>query len=552
MNGAEGRAVPGRRLPRPVFHRWLRPAITHHPYVGILGVLLGAVIATLTTRITSLGLADIRGAIHAGYDEAAWITTTYTVAQMLVAPLCPFLGAVFGPRRILLPASAAFGVAMVLLPLTGSLTGVLVFQAIAGLASGTFVPLTIGFILRNLPARFIVYGIAVYAMNIELSLNVAASLEGWFSEHWGWQWIFWDTAVLAPLMFVCVHLGIPKEPVKRDLLSGADWWGMAYASLGFGLLYAALDQGNRLDWLNSGVINGLLLGGALLVGAFLVQELSCAKPWFDFSVIFRGNIPLLCLLLVMMRLAMLSTAYLIPQYLIAVHNFRPLEVGDALLWIAMPQVLLAPLIGTLLRHVDPRLTLGAGFAAVGLACWMASHLTADWVGETFLPSQILQAFGQSFAMTSLIFFNVRNLNPAHILTLGALLQTSRLLGGELGAAFVQTFLRVREQFHSFTLGLHVPAGDPAVTRRLAGTAARLLGQSVGEPEAAERAAALLARTVRGQAYVLATIDGFVVIGWLIVVGLLLIALLRPAPAPVAAAVSSPPPDHAAAATRSSG
>lgn len=537
------------RLPRPVFHRWLRPAVTRHPYVGILGVLLGAVIATLTTRITSLGLADIRGAIHAGYDEAAWITTTYTVAQMLVAPVCPFLGAVFGPRRILLPASAVYGVAMLLLPLTGDLTGVLVFQAVAGLASGTFVPLTIGFIVRNLPAGLIVYGIAIYAMNIELSLNVAASLEGWFSEHWGWHWIFWDTAVLAPLMFACVYLGIPREPVKRELLHGADWWGMACASLGFGLVYAALDQGNRLDWLNSGTVNGLLMGGAVLVGAFLVQERTSPRPWFNFTTIFRGNVPLLCLLLVMMRLVMLSSAYLIPQYLITVHNFRPLEVGDALLWIALPQFLLAPLIGTLLRHVDPRLTLGAGFAAVGAACWLASHLTADWVSGDFLPSQILQAFGQSFAMTSLIFFNIRNLNPAYILSLGALLQVSRLLGGELGTAFVQTFVRVREQVHSFTLGLNVPAGDPDVVRRLAGTAARVAGQSVGGPEAAERAVALLARTVRSQAYVLATIDGFVVIGWLLVVGLLFIALLRPAPVPAEVA-ASPPPAGAAPASPS--
>ena len=41
---------------------------------------------------------------------------------------------------------------------------------------------------------------------------------------------------------------------------------------GFGLIYAGLDQGNRLDWLNSGVVTGLLLGGALLVVAFIVRE----------------------------------------------------------------------------------------------------------------------------------------------------------------------------------------------------------------------------------------------------------------------------------------
>lgn len=522
-----GAPVPALRHPR--FRLHLGPAITHHPFIGIFGVLLGAVISTLTARITAFGLADIRGAIGAGYDEGAWITTAYTVAQMVVAPACAFLGAVFGPRRVLLISAATYGLAVTALPLTGTLSGVLACQVIAGLSSGTFVPLTIGFIVRNLPPQFLVYGIAVYAMNVELSLNVSASIEGWVSENLSWHWIFWDTALLAPLMWLCVYFGMPVERTKRDLLKGADWWGIAYASIGFALVYAALDQGNRLDWLNSGLITGLLLAGLLLIAAFVAQELSCTKPWINFRALVLGNIPLLCLLLVMLRLVMLSTAYIIPQYLITVHNFRALEVGDTLLLIALPQFLLAPIIGTLLRYVDPRVTMAAGFAAVGMACFVSSHLTAEWIGETFLPSQMLQAFGQSFAMTSLIFLNIKNLNQTHILTLGALLQTSRLLGGELGAAFIQTFVRVREQFHSFTLGVNIETGDPATVQRLAGTAARVVARSVGQPEAAERAAALLSNTVRSQAYVLAYIDAFVVIGWFIIGGLTLVALLRPAP-----------------------
>jgi len=505
------------------------PAITHHPFIGIFGVLLGAIISTLTARITAFGLADIRGAIHAGFDEGAWITTSYTVAQMVVAPASAFLGAVFGPRRVLLISSATYGMAALALPLTGTLSGVLACQVLAGLSSGTFIPLTIGFIVRNLPPQFTVYGIAIYAMNVELSLNVSASLEGWLIENLGLPWIFWDTALLAPLMWLCIYYGMPRESMKRDLLKSADWWGIVYASAGFALVYAALDQGNRLDWLNSGLITGLLLAGGLLIVAFIIQELTCPKPWITISVIFRGNIPLLCLLLIMLRLVMLSTAYLIPQYLITVHNYRALEVGDTLLLIALPQFLLAPLIGTLLRYVDPRVTMAIGFGAVGMACFLASHLTADWVSADFLPSQMLQAFGQSFAMTSLVFFNIKNLSPAHILTLGALMQTSRLLGGELGAAFMQTFVRVREQFHSFSLGMNVESGDPAITRQLAGYAARVVARSVGNTEASERAISLLSGLVRNQAYVLAYIDGFLVIGWLIIGGLVLIALLRPAP-----------------------
>ena len=41
------------------------------PYLGILGVLLGSVMGTLGSRATSFGLADLRGGLHAGFDEGA-------------------------------------------------------------------------------------------------------------------------------------------------------------------------------------------------------------------------------------------------------------------------------------------------------------------------------------------------------------------------------------------------------------------------------------------------------------------------------------------------
>ena len=55
------------------------------PWLGLLAVLLGAFISTLTGRLSTFGLADIRGALHVGFVEGAWITTAQTVAQMLIA-----------------------------------------------------------------------------------------------------------------------------------------------------------------------------------------------------------------------------------------------------------------------------------------------------------------------------------------------------------------------------------------------------------------------------------------------------------------------------------
>jgi len=506
------------------------PPISIRPYIGTLAVLLGCVISTLDSRITVFGLADVEGAVHAGFDEGAWITTALTIGQMMVGPVASWLGGVFGPRRLLMIGASVFMISNALLPLSPNLHFVLMFQFISGLASGTFIPLTIGFVVQNLPARMVVYGVAAYSMNLELSLNIAASIEGWFDTHGMWHWIFWDTALVTPLMLVCIYFGMPRQPINRALLKTADWPGILFASLGLCMVYAALDQGNRLDWLNSGLINGLLIGGGVLVAAFFVREMTCARPWINLRFALSGNIPLLVAYITFFRFVILSTSYLIPQYLTTVQDYRAIEVGGVLIWIAMPQFLIAPAVATVLRFVEARIMLALGFALIGCACLMAGQLTSAWAGNDFLPSQIVQAVGQSIALTSLVWFFLKHLQPAEAFTFGAVLQTGRLFGAELGAAFVQTFIRVREQLYSNLIGLHVTEGVSATAGRLQDYAQALMGRSIGAPEAHARATALLATAVRSQSFTLAFIDAFMFLGFATISALLLMLALRSPPA----------------------
>jgi DHA2 family multidrug resistance protein len=494
---------------------------------------MGTFISTLNGRLSTFGLADIRGAVHAGFDEGAWITTAQATAQMLVAPAAVWMGAAFGPRRVLIAAALAFGAISLLVPMSNSLTALLTLQFAGGLASGFFVPLTLSFVLLNTPPKYWAYGIAIYALNLELSLNISASLEGWYVEHLSWQWIFWQNAPLAAIMAVCLHYGVRARPAAAIRPPG-DVFGLLSGGLGLALLYAALDQGNRLDWLNSGLVWGLLLAGAILLVGFLVHEARIANPLVNFKVAFAAPLPKLLVLIALLRLTILSTAYLIPLYLGAVRSFRALEVGHTLIWIAVPQLIFCPLAGLMLRRSDPRLVASIGFIFVSVACLMVAYgLTPLWGSEQFLPSQLLQAVGQSFALSGVVFFAILHLRPQDALTFGASVQVARLLGGEIGLALVTTFARVREQVASNLIGLHVQSGSGAVLQRLQGYAAataKAVGPAAGDPaSAAARAAGVLGNQIRAMATTQAVIDTFVAVGALTAVALLLAITHKPAP-----------------------
>jgi DHA2 family multidrug resistance protein len=524
---AAGRALHALPVPHPRMS-----AESLRPYVGIFGVLLGSIIATLASRVTSFGLADLRGGLQAGFDEGAWITTAVGIGQMVAGVASPYLGAIFGVRRMLLLGILLMFIASLLAPLSPSLDAFLAMQLLSGIGSGTFIPLTISFIIRSLPANLVIYGISLYAMNSELSQNVAASLEGWYTDHWSWQWINWQYCAMLPLMFVCISFGVPREAVNTKLLRDLDWPGLAYAMIGFGLLFAGMDQGNRLGWSNNGLVIGLLLAGGLVTLAFVSRELWTPRPFLNLPRLLRSNLLWLMLLLAGFRFIILSTAYIIPTYLQVVQNFRELQVGSVLLWIALPQLLIALPLANLLRQIDGRWILALGSLLIGIACWMATDLTSQWATGDFLPSQILQAIGQSFALTALLALTIRSINPADALAIGCLLQISRLFGGEIGTAFMQTFVRVREQIHSNLVGLHVDGMAGPTIDRLAAYRSAVGIHTADLGQAASSATKLLEATVAQQASVLAYIDGFMASAVGAFVCLILVALMRrPPPSP---------------------
>src|ERR1700686_3421343 len=87
---------------------------TTSPYVGIAAVLLGGMLSTLHGRLLGSGLAGIRGGLQLSVDEGSWITTLYNMAIMFAAVFSVYLGALWGPRRVLLAASAMFGITCLL------------------------------------------------------------------------------------------------------------------------------------------------------------------------------------------------------------------------------------------------------------------------------------------------------------------------------------------------------------------------------------------------------------------------------------------------------
>src|SRR5271166_5163543 len=314
--------------------------LSQSPLLGILGVVMGAGIVTLTGRMLTLGLADLKGSLGIGFDDGAWIGSAYNVALMFIGPFTVYLGGLLGARKVLLLAATSFTVICVFLPFIHSYALLLTGLVVAGLTSGTFYPLTLTFALKNIPPRFLPFTLALYASFVDGAVNIAPSLYGWCRDHLSYHWMFWTSAVLTPLMAICIYYGVPAPPPRKSAASPPSFAGFLYASAGFALLFAALDQGQRLDWFHSGLINALFFGATVFLLGSLIRRLQSSNPLVDLPYLRLWNTQVLGVGLILFRFCLLSTIILIPQSL-AVHGFEADQIAPALVWTAAPQLLIA-------------------------------------------------------------------------------------------------------------------------------------------------------------------------------------------------------------------
>ena len=510
--------------------------LSKSPLLGILGVIIGAGVVTLTSRMISLGLPDLRGHQGFGFDESAWIATAFDVGLMFIGPFTVYLGALIPPRRILLITASSFTVILIFAPMIHNYSLLLTAVLLAGLTSGTFYPLTLTFALRNIPLRYLPFTIALYASFVDGAVNIGPSVYGWCRDYLSWKWMFWAPAVITPVMMLCIHFGIPKSPPAREHGEAPSFAGFLYASAGFALILAACEQGERLDWWRSGLFIAIFVSGSFLLACSLIRRMRGPNPLFDMPYLRNRDTILLATGLFFFRFFLVTTIILIPQSL-AIHGFEPDQIGPAVIWSAAAFLPVAFVAGTLLLwNVDPRLLLATGFTAMAFAAILNARITSAWAAPDFYRTEFLTGFGQCFAFIGLVsaiilgaLFSGALVKPQKILTFAAFIHTDRIFGGTIGAIFMGRFISEREKLHSNLLGLHVQQGNWITDGNIRQLTAGLYGKSFGLAQAAGRAVDIVGARIRLQAYTLSLIDGFYLVTWAAVVALIFVAMLREPP-----------------------
>jgi DHA2 family multidrug resistance protein len=443
---------------------------------GLAGILLAAMMAGLNNRVGSLALADVRGALGLGLDEASWLTTAYSAGELIAMPFAAWFAITLSARRFSLWMLSVCVAAAVLLPFLHNLDLLLALRFLQGLAGGTMIPLLMMVALKFLPPSIRLHGLALYALTATFAPQLSIWLAGrWTDGLFDWRWVYWQIVPLAAIAAALIAWGLPREPIQTGRFREANWFGMACGVVALGLVVVALDQGVRLDWFQSPLITVSLAAGLALLAVFLLTEWYHPSPFIKLQILQRRNLGLGFTIFLILLVTLTSGALLPAHYLGNVQNYRPLQMAPVALLVALPQLILGSAMALLLyqKRVDARIVFASGLALIALACFSGMQLTSDWSRDQFIVAQALQALGQPMAVVAMLFLATSVVQPHEGPYVSGLINTLRAFGLLAGSAVVAQFMIFRSRFHAEMLLDHAARVAHSVPDAL--SASQLMG-----------------------------------------------------------------------------
>src|SRR5579864_7147759 len=179
-----------------------RSAHETNKWLIAVAVMLATIMEVLDTTIANVSLLHIRGSLSADVDEAAWVLTSYIVANGIVIPLTGWCSAYFGRKRFFLACILLFVGSSLMAGASPNLGTLVFFRVLQGLGGGAMMPLSQAVLMETFPPEEQAVAMSVWGLGMMVAPVMGPTLGGWITDNYSWRWIFYinvPTGLLAAL-----------------------------------------------------------------------------------------------------------------------------------------------------------------------------------------------------------------------------------------------------------------------------------------------------------------------------------------------------------------
>jgi len=506
-----------------------RPPV--NPWIIAIAVTLATFMEVLDTSIANLALPHIAGSLSAGQDESTWVLTSYLVSNAIVLPLSGWLSSIVGRKRFYMTCVFVFTVSSFLCGLAPSLPALIIFRILQGAGGGGLQPSEQAILADTFPPAKRGMAFAVYGIAVVMAPAIGPTLGGWITDNYTWRWIFFVNIPVGIVSLLLTSRLIQDPPdFRRRKLSETriDYVGLGLVALGLGCLQVVLDKGQRDDWFESHFITVLAAIAAISLLFVIWWEWRHKDPIIDLHLFKERTFAVSNLLMFMLGFALLGSTLLLPLFLQTLMGYTAQLSGMALSPGGFAIMVLMPLVGFLLSKYDARYLLVFGLSMLSFSLF---HMTRFDLGIDFRTAalaRVLQAVGLAFLFvpinTAAYSYLPRNKNNAA----SGLMNLARNIGGSVGISFVTTMLDRRTQKHLTDLMSHLTSANAQFQAMVRAIAQSLMTHGTSPADAQQQAYGVLQGMIQRQATMLAYIDNFYLLGFVILAMVPMVFLMKKA------------------------
>jgi len=404
-----------------------RPMIT-------VSIMLATLMQTLDSTIANVALPHMQGTLSASQDEITWVLTSYIVAAAIATPLTGWLSDRFSVKRLLAFSIAGFTIASALCGLSETLTEIVASRLLQGIFGASLVPLSQSILLDINPREKQGQAMAVWGMGVMVGPILGPTLGGWLTDSYNWRWVFFINLPIGAFALFGVLTFLPSKEPRHDVKFDA--FGFATLALAIGALQAMLDRGEQLDWFGSHEIVAEALLASISFAFFLVHTATVGKTSFFKSELLKDpNFATGTFFIFVIGAVMYATRALLPPMLQTLMNYPVATTGLVTAPSGAGTMIAMLFAGRLLKRIDARLLLLAGFLISAFALWQMMHYTI-----VLSASDIVQGFGLGLVFVPLSALTFSTLTPQLRADGTATYSLMRNIGSSIGISIVQTLM----------------------------------------------------------------------------------------------------------------